>query len=129
MADLYFSEAGDIAVGHDGDLSLTQTPWRDDAQQAYIRVMTDIGDYLLYPDLGASLVRLRGMPQSPATGKFGVDLIMAALQREARFVGKNIHVDPVPTGYQSIRFDISITSGNREQLLLSVEQDLGIGVA
>lgn len=125
--DLHFTDEGNLAVSPSGDLAMTETPWRDDLQQAYIRVMTEQGDYLLYEDLGASLSELHGLPQSPDTGKYGEDLITAALNREGRFTGRPFTVRGVPTGHQSIRFDVSITSGSREQIRLSVEQDLGLG--
>lgn len=125
--DFYFTEEGNIAVSPSGDIAMTATPWRDDLQQAYVRVMTEQGDFLLYETLGASLTELHGMPQSPDTGKYGEDLIAAALNREGRFVGRPFTVNSVPTGPQSIRFDVSIMSGNREQIRLSVEQDLGLG--
>lgn len=124
--DLYFSEEGDIAVSPSGDIATTQTPWRDDVQQAYIRVMTDEGDYMLYPDLGASLSLLYGMPQSPETGNYGVALITSALNREGRFGGRPFMVNAVPVGPQTLRFDVEITSGSREQIQLSVEQGLGL---
>jgi len=127
MADLYFTEEGDLGISPSGDIAMVNTPWRDDLQQAYIRVMTDRDDYLLYPDLGASLSELYGMPQSSKTGAYGESLISAALEREGRFVGKPYTVTAVPTGPQTIRFDVSITSGSREQIQLSVEQDLGLG--
>lgn len=122
--DLYLTDAGDIAVSGTGDLALTPTVWRDDVQQAYFRSMTDAGDFLLAPLLGASLSQLYGQPQSPATGQMGIDLITGALQREGRFAGKPINVQAIPTGPQTIRFDITITSGSLEQIKLSVQQDL-----
>lgn len=125
--DLYFTESGDIARSPSGDLAATDTPYRDDLQQAYIRVMTDTGDYLLYPELGAGLSELYGLPQSPETGAYGEALISAALNREGRFAGRPFTVKAVPVGPQAIRFDVFIISGNREQINLSVEQDLGLG--
>lgn len=124
--DLYFTEEGDITVDHRGDVAMTDTPWRDDLQQAYIRVMTDIGDYLLYPNLGANLSELYGMPQAPKTGSYGEELINAALNREGRFVGRPFRVTSVPTSPQTIRFDIDIVSGSRRHIQLSVEQDLEV---
>lgn len=122
--DLYFNESGDVQPSPNGDFAITPTQWRDDVQQAYIRIMTDEGDFRLYPQLGASLSRMWGMPQSPETGNFGSDLIDAALDREGRFAGSQISVNAVPVDYQRIRFDVFVTSGNREQILLSVEQDI-----
>jgi hypothetical protein len=124
--DLMFTDDGDIAVSHSGDIAMTPTAWRDDLQQAYIRVMTDQGDHLMYPELGASLSELYGHPQSPETGLMGEALITSAMNREGRFAGKTFSVKSVPTAPQAIRFDISITSGNREQITLSAEQDLGL---
>jgi hypothetical protein len=126
MTDLYFSESGDIAVSPSGDVAVTQANWRDDVQQTYIRMMTDIGDYLLYQELGADLSQLYGRPQSEATGNYGIALIEAALEREGRFIGKPIEVKAVPTGYQSIRFDVFVKSGSRNKIKLSIEQNLGV---
>lgn len=124
MSDLYFTEEGDLTISPSGDLAMTQTEFRDDAQQAYIRVLTDQGDYLLYPEMGASLSELIGEPQAPRTGKKGEEMISSALNREGRFDGKPFTVKGVPTGPQSIRFDVNIVSGNREQVTISVEQEL-----
>lgn len=122
--DLYFTEQGDFAVSPTGDLALTDTPWRDDLQQAYIRIMTDQGDFVPYEELGATLSLLYGKPQSPETGELGKRLISAALRREGRFIGKPFQIKAVPTGPTSIRFDVEIISGNRQTLRLSAEQNL-----
>jgi phage baseplate assembly protein W len=126
MSDLYITEDGDLAISTSGDIAMTDSIWRDDVQQAYVRIMTDPGDFLLYRDLGAGLSRLYGMPQTPATGQIGANLIQSALDREGRFRGKPIQITPVPISHQSIRFDVAITSGAREQIKLSVEQNLGV---
>jgi hypothetical protein len=125
--DLYFTEAGDIEVSPQGDLAVTQTEWRDDVQQVYVRIMTDQGDWVLNPTLGADLSRLYGLPQNPDTGNIGVQMIQKALEREQRFLGKSIKINAVPTGYQTIRFDVYVTSGSREKIKLSVEQNLTLG--
>lgn len=126
MPDMFFNEAGDIERSPSGDIALTQTIWRDDVQQAYIRVMTDQGDYLLYPELGATLSSLYGLPNSPETAQTGCDLIEASLRRESRFTGRPFRVNAVPTGPQTIRFDVFVTSGTRDEIRLSVEQNLGV---
>lgn len=126
LPDLYFTEEGDIALSPAGDLLLTQTSWRDDVQQAYVRIMTDVGDYLLYPTMGANLCNLFGMPQSSTTGDYGVALIEGALARDGRFAGKPFSATAIPTGPQSIRFDVFVRSGSSDQVRLSVEQNLGL---
>lgn len=124
MADLYFNDKGDLEISPNGDLALTPNAWRDDLQQIYVRIMTDTGDWEPYPTLGAGLSRLYGLPQSPETGQYGVDLIKSALDRESRFVGKRYQVTAVPTGPQSIRFDVKMVSRSQENITLSVEQEL-----
>lgn len=124
--DLYLTEAGDLAVTSNGDLALTETVWRDLSQQAYLRIMTQTDDFILYPSLGADLEALIGMPQSAETAEVGKQLIISALNREGRFIGLPIEVKAVPISFQSIRFDIYITYGSRTQMILSIEQDLGI---
>jgi hypothetical protein len=124
--DFYFSAEGDIKISSNGDIALTDTDWRDDAQQAYIRLKTEPGDWTLYTHLGADLASLYGMPQSLETGNLGIKLIQTALNRGGRFVGRSIEVKAVPTSIQTIRFDIYIKSGERNALVMSIEQDLGV---
>ena len=126
MADFYLTEAGDLTLAPNGDLALTPNFQRDLSQQAYIRVMTEPGDFVLYPNLGSELSALYGLPQSPDTGAYGKQIIEAALIREGVFRQGEFSVTPIPTGPQSIRFDIFIVRGDRGAQLLSIEQDLGI---
>lgn len=124
--DLFMNEDGDIAVSSTGDLAMTETTWRDLAQQAYVSIMTSKGDFVLYPNLGADLEQLYGMPQSPATGEFGRQLISDALNQTDRFRGLQYDIKAIPTGFQTIRFDIYVTSTAQNDLVLSIEQNLGV---
>lgn len=126
MADMYLSESGDLRVAAGGDIAFTETRWREDAQNAYVRLMTTPGDFMLYPSLGADLDALYGLPQSEATGRFGIDIINKALEDKSVFAGRTITVVAVPTGEQTIRFDVKIKSGDKMQNLISIEKDLGI---
>lgn len=124
--DLYLSESGDLRVAAGGDIAFTETRWREDAQNAYVRLMTTPGDFVLYPSLGAGLDALYGKPQSEETGNMGVEIIKQALASAGAFAGRTIDVRAVPTGPQTIRFDVNIKSGDRMQNLISIEKDLGI---
>jgi len=126
MADLFFTDAGDIAISTTGDIALTQTNWREYAQQAYIILMTPVSDFALYPFLGTELERLIGMAQTRDTGAYGSELVKTALSRNQKFSNIPISVKSIPTGLQSIRFDIYITVGSRSELILSIEQNLGL---
>ena len=98
---------------------------QSDIQQVYIRLMTEPGDFYIYPTLGIDLSVLYGMPQTADTGEFGKRLIRAGLQKDGVFKGRNIKIDAVPTGRDTIRFDVHIISGNNEPVTLSVSQELG----
>ena len=124
MTDMYFTETGDIRVDANGDIAITDTSYRNLGQQAHIRAMTQVGDWLTYPRLGADLDRLYGMPQSEATGNFGKALIESALSRESTFAALNYTVNAVPTGPQSIRFDITIRTQTGNRTVLSIERNL-----
>lgn len=124
--DLYLKDTGDITVSPSGDIAVTQTVWRDEVQQVYVRIMTDAGDWVTYPTLGATLSSLWGKPNSPKTAEEGVTMIKAAIEREGRFNGRNYDVKAIPTGHQTIRFDIYLVSYADEKIKLSVEQRVGI---
>ena len=125
MSDLYFTLNGDILIGGNKDIALTNSSMQSDVQQAYIRLMTEPGDFYIYPLLGIDLSLLYGMPQSAETGEFGKKLIQTGLQREGIFKGRNIKIDSVPTSRDTIRFDVHIISDIDQPVVLSVSQTLG----
>ena len=125
MSDLHFTLNGDILIGGNKDIVLTNSSMQSDVQQAYIRLMTEPGDFYIYPLLGIDLSLLYGMPQSAETGEFGKKLIQTGLQREGIFKGRNIKIDSVPTSRDTIRFDVHIISDIDQPVVLSVSQTLG----
>lgn len=125
MTDLYFTLTGDIAINGNKDIAIANSPLQSDIQQIYIRLMTEPGDFYVYPQLGIDLSIMYGMPQTPATGEFGKRLIRAGLQREGLFKGRNITIDAVPTGRDTIRFDVHVLSDIDQPIVLSVNQTLG----
>lgn len=126
MSDLYFTLNGDILIGGNKDITITNSSLQSDIQQAYIRLMTEPGDFYVYPTLGIDLSLLYGMPQTPETGEFGKRLIQAGLQREGIFKGRNIKIDAIPTSRDTIRFDVHIISDIDQPVVLSVSQTLGV---
>jgi hypothetical protein len=125
MSDLYIDLNGDLLVTGSGDLALADTPTAVDLQQVYIRLMTEPGDFFMYPQLGTDLSILYGMPQTSQTGDFGKRLIRAALEREGVFKNRQITIEAVPTSADAIRFDVYLMSNNAEPTVLSITQDLG----
>lgn len=125
MADLYFTLSGDIAINGSKDVAKTSSSLQSDIQQVYIRLMTEPGDFYIYPQLGIDLSQLYGMPQRQETGEIGKRLIQAGLQREGLFKDRFIKIDAVPTGPDSIRFDVHIITDINQPVTLSITQDLG----
>jgi hypothetical protein len=125
MSDLYFTETGDILIDGNRDIAITQNNLRNDVQQVYLRLMTEPGDFYIYPQLGLDISRLYGMPQSPETGEIGKRMIKAALDRENIFAGKDIRIQAIPTGPSVIRFDVHIVSSTDQPVVISIDQRLG----
>lgn len=107
------------------DIALTPSPLRNDIQQVYLRLMTEPGDFYIYPLLGVDLSKLYGMPQTPETGEFGKRLIAGALNREGVFRGRDIRIQAVPTSPSTIRFDIHIINDIDQPIVISIDQKLG----
>lgn len=125
MADLYFTLDGDIVISGNKDIAMTTNAMQEDIQQIYLRMMTEPGDFYIYPQLGVDLSRLYGMPQTKETAEFGKALIRAAIQKEGLFKGRNIQIKAIPTSRDTIRFDIHIISDIDQPIMLSVSQKLG----
>lgn len=125
MSDLYFTLDGDFLINGQKDLALAPSSLHEDIQQIYLRLMTEPGDFYIYPQLGIDLSRLYGMPQTKETAEFGKSLIRSGIQKEGLFKGRNIQINAIPTSRDTIRFDIHIISDIDEPILLSVSQSLG----
>lgn len=124
MSDIYLTMSGDILINGNMDIAVTDSTITSDIQQIYIRLMTEPGDFQTYPSLGSDLNVLYGMPQSLETGDLGRRLIRTALERENVFEGRNIEITAVPTGPDTIRFDVHIISNSNQPMVLSVTQNL-----
>lgn len=125
MSDLFLTIDGDLAINSNKDVARVNTSMQNDVQQVYLRLMTEPGDFSAYPNLGVDLSVLYGMPQNQRTGQLGKQLIMAALDREGIFRGRNITVDAVPISADTIRFDIHVQTSSNQPVTLSIKQSLG----
>lgn len=126
MSDFYINLSGDLKLNSNGDIALVETTAEKDVQQVYIRLMTEPGDFYIYPYLGTDLSMLYGMPQTRETGELGKRIIKAALEREGAFSNRRIEIEAVPVSNDSIRFDIIIITDFNEPTVLSIVQNLGV---
>ena len=74
------------------------------------------------------MTALYGLPQTRGTAELGKELIMTGLHRDGGFKGQRISITAVPTGPQTIRFDIYIADDSNNPLTLSIEQSLGVDI-
>jgi len=125
VSDFYITLSGDLVVNGSGDIGVVGTQTEKDIQHVYIRLMTEPGDFYIYPQLGTQLSMLYGMPQTPQTGDFGKKLIRSALEREGVFKNRQITIEAVPTSADEIRFDVYIMGSLNEPTVLSITQNLG----
>lgn len=125
MSDFYIDLGGDLVINGSGDIATTQDLSTRDIQHVYMRLMTEPGDFFIYPQLGTQLSMLYGMPQNPQTGDLGKRIIRSALEREGVFNNRQITIEAVPTGADSIRFDVYLAGSNYQPVVLSITQDLG----
>jgi hypothetical protein len=124
MSDFYLDLSGDLKISPNKDIAMTQSRSQNDIQQIYLRLMTEPGDFYIYPKLGTELNILYGMPQSQATGEMGKRLIREALLREGVFADRKISITAVPTSNNSIRFDVHIEDNSVDPITISVTQEI-----
>lgn len=120
--DLYFTPSGDITVASNGDIAVTTSDIEQIEQQALVRLVTQINDFTVYPNLGASLQRLIGMPNNQRTADYGISLIINALKRNWN-IG-SVSVDAWPTSPSTIRFEVHIQYGMENSIVLTIDQVL-----
>jgi hypothetical protein len=124
MSDFYLDLSGDLKISPNKDIAMVQSRSQNDIQQIYLRLMTEPGDFYIYPKLGTELNILYGMPQSQATGEMGKRLIRQALLRENVFADRKISITAVPTSNNSIRFDVHIEDNSVDPITISVTQEI-----
>lgn len=142
MIDMLMTESGDIALTPNGDIALTTdygvrtsrvkgqnsytSKMRYFSQLAYLILMTELGDFLLYPEIGASLeLELAGRGNEPATAEYGKQLIRAALTRKnSPITSGMLQIKAVPISPVAIRFDIYLEVDAKTELALSIKQNL-----
>jgi len=124
MSDFYLDLSGDLKISPNKDIAMVQSRSQNDIQQIYLRLMTEPGDFYIYPKLGTELNVLYGMPQSQTTGEMGKRLIRQALLRENVFADRKISITAVPTSNNSIRFDVHIEDNSVDPITISVTQEI-----
>jgi hypothetical protein len=122
--DLYFTNDGDLAVATNGDIAVTITEQEFVKQQAQTRLATEQGDFVSYPNLGANLQTLIGLPNTQNTARVGQQLIERAISYDGLLPRGRATVEATPTAPDTIVFNVSIPIGNRQSVQLTLTQIL-----
>lgn len=123
LKDLWITEDGDLVIGHDGDLKVSEATDAY-AQGAMFRGKTVVGDFLLQPSVGASLESLVGEPNTEETGEKMKNLILESLQHD-NFIN-SVEVETFPVSLDTIMAVVTITELG-EPVIYTVEVDLKEG--
>ena len=129
-SDLAWTSRGDFIISHNGDIMDTSAdPLRSLFQEVRTRIMADLGDWKLYPQVGASLADFVGEPNNRQIAESIKTRIKAALSRDGLVNSGDIQVRyaPIDSDRLMIRVTISVaqTAANAgsESLRISVVYD------
>lgn len=125
--DLQISEDGELLVNAAGDLA---TCWGDEqlAQEVLVRLKTQKGDFLLSPEMGASLERFIGLPNEPSTHIAIQAALETELQRGSLIFGAQIEVVPIGPNEVLIVVEFPSYSDDDRIIQVSAGLDLRTGV-
>lgn len=108
--DLAWTSRGDLVIGHDGDLYDTSTdPLRSIFQEIRTRVMSDLGDWLMYPDVGASISDFVGEPNNKIVAEAIKTRIIASLARHGLVAREDVSIRYMPVDIDQILFRVSLS--------------------
>jgi hypothetical protein len=124
--DIYLTDRGDFALSQNGDLAVTPDEIERVKQQTQLRLATEIGDFLFYPQLGASLQKLVGLPNTQNTGRFGVELIERTLSYDGFQPRGSVKIEVTPTAREALTFSLRIPIGRRESVQVTLTQLLSL---
>lgn len=127
LLDLFTTAEGDVVIGANGDLLAA----RDEevvAQEVLWRCKTVRGDWVLFPECGADLEYLVGLPNSPETGAQAEALVNRALTHDSFLLGELERVEAVPINREQIAVFINIDYDGENPFTMPITVDLKEGV-
>ena len=108
--DFSWTSRGDLAIGHNGDLADTYgDPLRSLYQEIRTRTMSALGDWKLYPNLGANLENYVGEPNDKRTAEAIKLRIIASLAKDGLVNTRDMQIRYIPIDVDKIMFRISIS--------------------
>lgn len=123
MVDIKLTLDGDLEIGPDGDLA---TVYGDEqiAQEALFRLKTTRGDYVLSPDVGASLEDFIGEPNTPFVRTAIEQRIYNTLTSKGLIIDPTI--DVIPIGLNDVYVLIEFPSVEALDRIIQLEASLDL---
>ena len=109
VVDLRWTWNGDLVIGPTGDLLDTSVhELLSFVQEAKTRVRSELYEWKLHPDLGASLSDLIGRPNTRGIANEGKARIIASLSRDGFLAQKYITVRSIPVDRNHLMYRLKI---------------------
>jgi len=107
--DLTWSSRADLVIGHNGDIMDTyDDPLRSLYQEVRTRIMSALGDWVLYPDIAANIDDFVGEPNTKPTAEAIKTRVVAAVTRNGLVHSSDVDVKYSPIDVDKIMLRISI---------------------
>ena len=107
--DFAWTSRGDLAIGHNGDIMDTyDDPLRSLHQEIRTRVMSAVGDWRNYPEIGASLEDYVGEPNNKITAEAIKTRIVTSITRNGLVNNSDLKVQYAPIDIDKLMVRISI---------------------
>lgn len=125
--DLYFTHRGDYVISAEGDLyDTSDDPLRSQIQEMRTRIQSDIKDWRLYPEIGATLSSLIGEPNNKLTAETIKAKITASLSQYGLIDTRDLDIKYMPIDSHRILFRLklkvspTIANYNSESITLQI---------
>lgn len=126
VTDLKFSDEGDFVIGEDGDFSLSSGE-ECLRESVSVRIKTDIGEWGVFPRLGANLSTLIGRKNNRNSLDIGIFNIRSSLVYDNFIPFGSLSITGLPAG-NVIMFIVKIRASDRLDFSIAVRVNLESGI-
>lgn len=108
--DLLWTFRGDLFVGHNGDILDTfYDPLRSIVQEIRTRLQADLGDWSLYPGIGAQLSDFVGEPNNKTVAEAIKTRVVSSLTKFGMINSSDIKIIYAPIDLDKIMFRLTLS--------------------
>tara|TARA_B100000131_G_scaffold321606_1_gene372795 strand:- start:5704 stop:6132 length:429 start_codon:yes stop_codon:yes gene_type:complete len=124
--DFHWSQDGDFSLGPNGDIKRANHEGGRVARQTIMkRLQSSLGDWVLHPDIGASLSHFAGLPNNRQTGALIKAKVVSTLMDEGAISGSSLKVEVVPIAKNKVLVLVYATIAmSGEPVFINMQYDL-----